>query len=278
MKNIKIQFLAQKFKKDKGAILALIFLAGIIILSLLAPLLPVDPNKLNVADSLKPPSSQYWFGTDEMGRDYLVRSIYGGRVSLLVGFLAMLTSISLGVTVGIISGYFGGKIDSFLMRFIDLISSIPWIILVTVVSLFLKKGVISVIIVLGFFTWMETARIIRAETLSIKEREYIKYSTYMGIKPLKIMTGHIFPAVLPTLITSATTTIAGVIMSESALSFLGLGVQQPVSSWGNLLQTAQRTIQKAPYMAVLPGILIFLTVLSFNKLGDFLRTSLRRDI
>jgi peptide/nickel transport system permease protein len=211
------------------------------------------------------------FGTDELGRDYLARTIYGGRVSLIVGVLAMLISTCIGIGVGTLSGYFGGRIDSILMRFVDIISSIPWMILVTVVSIFLKPGLEAIIIVIGLFSWMETARLVRAETLSIKEREYVLYAISIGQSSKSIILKHIIPSIFPTIIIASTSSIANAIMTESSLSFLGLGIQQPMSSWGNLLQNAQTNLQSAPYMAILPGLLIILTIYSFNKLGNVLR-------
>ena len=170
-----------------------------------------------------------------------------------------------------VAGYFGGIVDNTLMRIVDVFSSIPWIIMVTVVGLLFKKGLFSIVIVIGLFSWMEIARLVRSEVLSSKEREYVQYAKFIGVNPLSIMIKHVLPAVFPTIITAATAIIASAIMTESSLSFLGLGVQQPMSSWGSLLQSSQQYLQKAPYMAVLPGILIILTVYSFNKLGDVLR-------
>lgn len=231
----------------------------------------MDPDAIDVTNKLQGPSAAHWFGTDEMGRDYLARVLYGGRVSLLVGVLAMLTSIFLGVSIGMTAGYFGGLVDNILMRLVDIFSSIPWIIMVTVVGLLFKKGLFSIVIVIGLFSWMEIARLVRSEVLSSKEREYVQYAKFIGVNPFSIMIKHVLPAVFPTIITAATAIIASAIMTESSLSFLGLGVQQPMSSWGSLLQSSQQYLQKAPYMAILPGILIILTVYSFNKLGDVLR-------
>ena len=258
-------------KKDKIAIASLIFLAFIILISLLAPLLPLDPNKTDVMNMLTPPSKEHWFGTDEVGRDYLARVIYGGRVSLLVGILSMLTSVVIGVSVGTISGYCGGLIDMVLMRIVDIMSSIPWLILVTVISIFLNPGLKSIIIVIGCFTWLEIARLVRAETLSVKEREYVMYAKFVGTPFWKVILSHIIPSVFPTIIIAATTSIAGAIMTESSLSFLGIGIQQPMSSWGSLLQSAQTNLQNALYMAFIPGLLIVCTIFAFNKLGNLLR-------
>lgn len=271
MKNRRMKNVKEEFKQNKGALISAIFLIFIILISIFAFLLPIDPDLTDTSNMLQSPSLSHLFGTDELGRDYLARTIYGGRVSLTVGMLAMVISTSIGVGVGTVSGYFGGKIDSLLMRFVDIISSIPWMILVTVVSIFLKPGLQAIVIVIGLFTWMDIARLVRAETLSIKEREYVLYATSIGESSRNIIFRHIIPSVFPTIIIASTTSIANAIMTESSLSFLGLGIQQPMSSWGNLLQNAQSNLQSAPYMAMLPGLLIIFTIYSFNKLGNVLR-------
>ncbi len=258
-------------KHDKVAVISLIILAVVILLALIAPLLPMDPNATDVINRLKSPSISHFFGTDEVGRDYFARVIYGGRVSLLVGFLAMLTSLTIGVAVGTISGYCGGIIDTILMRIVDILHSIPWMILVTVVSIFLKPGIQSIILVIGLFTWMEIARLVRAETLSLKEREFVLYAKFSGVRVFHIILRHIIPSVFPTIIVSATTSMASAIMTESSLSFLGVGIQQPMSSWGSLLQDAQGTMQNNFFMALIPGLLIIITIFGFNKLGNLLR-------
>ena len=190
----------------------------------------------------------------------------------------MIISTSIGVAIGTISGYFGGWVDNFIMRSVDVISSIPWMILVTVISIFLKPGLQAIIIVIGLFSWMETARLVRAETLSIKQREYVLYANSIGEASWRIIARHIIPSVFPTIIIAATSSIAGAIMTESALSFLGFGIQPPTASWGNLLQNAQSNLQSSPYMAILPGILIVLTIYSFNKVGNVLRVYLEPKI
>lgn len=261
----------EALKHDKIAIFSIIFLALILILSLLAPVLPLEPNKTDVAHMLEAPSSAHIFGTDEVGRDYLARVIYGGRVSLLVGVLAMLMSVTIGVTVGILAGYLGGIIDGILMRIVDILQSIPWLILVTVISIFFKQGLVSIIIVIGFFSWMEIARLVRAEVMSVKEREYVLYADFTGVSLFKMVLRHLIPSVLPTIIIAATASISNAIMTESSLSFLGIGIQEPLSSWGKLLQSAQSNLQNAVYMAIIPGLLIMLTIFAFNKLGNLLR-------
>lgn len=264
----------ESVKQDKSAVLALSFLILVLLVSITVQWIPIDPDKLDVLHSLAAPSLQHPFGTDDVGRDYFIRVLYGGRVSLLIGFLAMVMSMSIGVALGLISGYFGGIIDAVLMRLVDVISSIPWIIMVMVIGMLFGRGFLSLVLVIGLLSWMEIARLIRSEVLSLKGREYVQYARFLGVPAWKILLSHIFPSILPTTITAATASVASSIMVESALSFLGRGISAPMSSWGSLLQNAQKFLQKAPYMAVLPGILIILTVLSFNKLGEVFRKSL----
>lgn len=256
-------------------LLSALFLLVLICLSLGAPLLPLDPTATNVSQMSQSPSWQHLFGTDEVGRDYFIRVVYGGRVSLLVGILAMLTATFIGTVIGLVAGYFGGWLDNMLMRAVDVLSAIPWLVLVIVLSVFLKPGLSTIVIVIGGFSWMSIARLIRAETLAAKERDYVAYGQFIGQKSLTIIAKHVFPSVLPTLIVAATNSISSAIMTESALSFLGMGIQQPMSSWGSLLQNAQATLQSAPYMAILPGLFVVLTVYSFNNLGDFVKSRLQ---
>ena len=255
-----------------------LFLTVLIILTLLAPLLPLDPNATNVSQMSQPPSWQHLFGTDEVGRDYFIRVLYGGRVSLLVGVLAMITATTIGTIIGLVSGYFGGWLDNLLMRLVDILSAIPWLVLVIVLSVFLKPGLTTIIIVIGGFSWMNIARLIRGETLAAKERDFVIYGQFIGQSPLTIIARHVFPGVLPTLIVAASASISSAIMTESALSFLGMGIQQPMASWGSLLQNAQSSLQRAPYMAVLPGLFVVFTIYSFNNLGDMLKRLLQREV
>ena len=271
-RNRRVENVIYEFQHNRQAMFAAVYLIAVILISIFVVFVPgLDPDGIDVANKLQGPSMAHWFGTDNMGRDYFARVLYGGRVSLVVGVLAMLTCIVLGVFVGTVAGYFGGVVDSLLMRIVDVFQSIPWIVMVTVVSIFFKKGLFSIIFVIGIFSWMPIARLVRSEVLSSKEREYVQYAKFIGVSSMTVMLKHVLPSVLPTIITAATAAIASAIMTESSLSFLGLGIQQPMSSWGSLLQQAQQYLQMAPYMAVLPGVLIILTVYSFNKLGDVLR-------
>ncbi len=274
----RLQIIAKTIFSSPVYTFSFIFLVLLLLLSLAAPLIPIDPNATDVSNMSQPPSLEHLFGTDEVGRDYFIRVVHGGRVSLLVGVLAMITATTIGVSIGLISGYFGGWVDNLLMRIVDVLSSIPWLVLVIVLSVFLKPGLSTIIIVIGGFSWMNIARLIRGETLSAKEREYVIYGQFIGQSAGTIIARHIFPAVLPTLIVAASSSISSAIMTESALSFLGLGIQQPMASWGSLLQNAQNSLQRAPYMAILPGLFVALTIYSFNNLGDMIKQVLQREV
>ena len=250
---------------------SLAFLILVMIVSLCIVFFNADPDAIDVTNKLKGSSPEHIFGTDEMGRDYFLRVLYGGRVTLLVGVLAMLCSLLIGVSIGTISGYFGGLLDSLLMRFLDVLCSIPWIIMVTVFGLLFRRGLASIIFVIALFSWMEIARLVRSEVLSVREKEYVRYGRFVGQKSSHIMLKHIIPSVFPTIITAATATIASAIMMESALSFLGLGVQPPTASWGNMLMDGKSVIETAPWLSVYPGLAILVTVLGYNLLGESLR-------
>ncbi|WP_151735577.1 ABC transporter permease ['Paenibacillus yunnanensis' Narsing Rao et al. 2020] len=230
-----------------------------------------DPNTMDAMVRLTPPGAAHWFGTDDYGRDYLTRALYGGRVSLLVGFASMIIATGIGVLIGVVSGYFGGWLDSLLMRMIDVITSIPSFLILLLLSVFLKPSVGNIILIIALLMWMNIARIIRAETLTLKEREYVLYAKASGQSARGIIWRHILPGLVPTIIVGATNNIASAIMMESSLSFLGFGVQPPNATWGSMLNSAQGYIAQAPYLALFPGLLILLTVLSFNVLGDILR-------
>lgn len=269
--NLRLQSALHALKRDKGAIISLILLLIIVVACLIAPLLPLEPNATSIMNRLQGPSWEHPLGTDELGRDYLARVLYGGRVSLMVGLLAMLTSMVVGIIVGTVSGLLGGIVDAVLMRLVDILSSVPWMVLVTVVSVFLKPGLTSIILVIGLFSWMEIARLVRTETQTVRSRDFVQYADLCGVSPARTIVTHIIPSSMPTIITAATTTLAAAIMTESSLSFLGVGIQPPMSSWGSLLQAAQSTMQNDIYMAIFPGLLIMVVIFAFNKLGNILR-------
>ncbi|KJD46742.1 ABC transporter permease [Paenibacillus terrae] len=265
-RNIGIELMTSKMGAA-ALILLIVFSLG----AIFAFLSPQDPNKLNVLERLQPPGASHWFGTDDYGRDYFTRALYGGRVSLLVGFASMIIATSIGAIVGIVSGYFGGWIDNLLMRILELIMSIPSFLVILLLSVFLKPGVGNIIVIIALLMWMNIARVVRAETMTLREREYVLYAKASGQSTFGIILKHIVPNLIPVIIVGATNNIASAIMMESSLSFLGFGVQLPNATWGSMLNNAQGYIAQAPYMALFPGLLILLTVLSFNVLGDVLR-------
>ncbi|AIQ72040.1 MULTISPECIES: ABC transporter permease [Paenibacillus] len=256
---------------NKLGVAALITLIVFTLGSIFAFLSGHDPNAMDVLARLKAPGADHWFGTDDYGRDYFARALYGGRVSLLVGFASMIIATGIGVTVGVISGYFGGWIDNLLMRMLDVVMSIPSFLVLLLLSVFLKPSVGNIILIIALLMWMNIARVIRAETMTIKEREYVLYAKASGQSNFGIIWRHILPGLVPVVIVGATNNIASAIMMESSLSFLGFGVQPPNATWGSMLNNAQGYIAQAPYLALFPGLLILLTVLSFNVLGDILR-------
>lgn len=263
--------------RSVSEIAAAVFLALLVVISLIAPLLPLDPDSTDLAVRWQGPSAAHWLGTDDVGRDYLARVVFGGRISLVVGVLAMLASTAIGVLVGLTAGYARGWIDEVLMRLVDFLSSIPWMVLVIVASVFLRPGLWTIIVVIGLFSWMPTARLVRAETLSLRERTYVGYARFVGERARTVVWRHVVPDAMPTIIVAATTTISSAMLTESALSFLGLGIQPPMASWGSLLEAAQGSLARSPLLAVIPGLLIMLTVLSFNVLGDALRRKVSEE-
>lgn len=273
MNSIRWRNITSQLREQKIGIAAIGVLVLFVIAAAFAFLSRHDPNQIVVLDRLKPPDSNHWFGTDDYGRDYFARALYGGRVSLSVGFLSMVISVTLGMAVGTISGYFGGWVDNLLMRSVDVLMAIPSFFLMLILNAYMKPGIGTIIVIIGALSWMGIARIVRAETLSVKEREYVLYARVSGQSKFRIILKHIIPNIMPTIIVSATINIASAILMESSLSFLGLGVKQPNSSWGSMLNDAQGFISDAPYLAIIPGVFILLTVLSFNFLGDVFRVA-----
>lgn len=264
----------RELKKNKLGIFALICLTLIIILSVFAFFTPYNPDTIDMTNQFISPNLKNIFGTDELGRDYFTRALYGARISLIVGVLSMMVSIFIGTLVGAISGLLGGKVDAIIMRIIDMLMSIPLFFLLLIVNSYLRPSIANIIIIIGIFGWMSIARIVRSETLSIKERDYILCSKALGSNNIKIVKTHIIPNAISTVIVAASINIADAILMESSLSFLGLGVQQPMASLGSMLQTAQARIGDKTYLAIFPGLMILLIVLSFNVLGDILRVAL----
>lgn len=267
------QQVRHQLRRNRPAQFSLFVLFIFVVAALFAGLSPYDPDRMALGARTLPPDAAHWFGTDEYGRDYFTRALYGGQISLMVGFLAMLFSTLIGTVVGTVSGYFGGWLDNLMMRAVDILMAIPAFFLLLVVNAYLKPGMDNIILIISLLTWMNMSRLVRAETLSVKEREYVLYARSSGEHPLRIIVRHIIPGVLPTIIVAATLNIASAILMESTLSFLGLGVQAPAASWGSMLNNAQSYIGEASWLAMFPGILILLTVFSFNVLGDVFRTA-----
>lgn len=266
--------LGRALRANKLAIVCLVVLLVIIAASVLAPLSPYDPDFMDVTNKMAPPSAQHWFGTDELGRDSFTRALYGGRVSLLVGFSAMLVSVVVGTLVGSVSGYTGGKTDVVLMRIVDMFQSVPSLLMIIVIFSFIPNNMLTLVLMLALFSWTGVARIVRAQTLTLKERDFVVAARTLGVSHPRIILQHIIPNMATQIIVAASLSVAGAILDESALSFLGYGVALPKSSWGSMLQNAQQYILYDPLLALIPGIFILLTVLCLNILGDVLQHAL----
>lgn len=267
----------RKFMKNKLAVIGSIVLFMIIVMCGLAPIIAPYPfEQMSLLDKLKAPNSDYWLGTDRYGRDIFTRLLFGGRISLLVGFASVAGAILIGVTVGAIAGYYGGIVDAILMRFVDVVISIPsFFLLITIVTIF-DPSVGNLILVFALTSWTSTARIVRGEFLSLRSREFVLASKTIGTKSYKIIFGHILPNAMGPIIVTATLLVGSVILAEAALSYFGLGISPPTPTWGNMLEDAQNytVMLTAPWYPFFPGLLILITVLCFNFIGDGLRDAL----
>ena len=247
----------------------------VLIMSLLAILAPViapfDPAQLDLDNILMPASATHLLGTDALGRDIFSRLLYGARVSLWVGFVAVGISSFIGIVLGLVSGFFGGWVDELIMRGVDVMLCFPSFFLILAVIAFLEPSLTNIMIVIGLTSWMGVARLVRAETLSVRERDFIAASKLAGASAPRILFRHILPNTLAPVLVSATLGIAGAILIESSLSFLGLGVQPPDASWGNMLMEGKSVLEIAPWLSLWPGLSILVTVLGYNLLGESLR-------
>ncbi|WP_257352020.1 oligopeptide ABC transporter permease [Pseudalkalibacillus decolorationis] len=263
-----------KFMKNKLAVIGLVVLIIIITAAICAPLLTqYNPNNQELLKKLQPPGSEHWLGVDTLGRDMYTRLLYGARVSLLVGFSSVTVSIIIGTIVGAIAGYYGGRIDNFLMRTVDVFLSFPSLfLLITLVTIF-DPSIDKLILAFALFGWTTTARLVRGEFLSLRSREFVLAAKTMGVKSSRIIFSHILPNAMGPIIVTATLNVGIIILAESALSYLGLGIQPPTPSWGNMLQDAQSLtiMYTAPWYPIFPGLMILITVLAFNFVGDGLR-------
>jgi peptide/nickel transport system permease protein len=269
-----------------------VFLAALMALAFAAPLIArargVDPTMTDLLRRLEPPSAAFWLGTDDLGRDLFQRLLDGGRGSLLVGFAGALLSAAIGAAIGVVAGYQGGRLDSLLMRVTDGVIALPMLPLLIVLAAIdpQKVGIPQaiaqsesfslwrIVFIVALTGWTTVARLVRAATLSLKAQDFTRAAQALGARPLRIMFRHILPNAMGSLVVATTLSIGGLILLESVLSFLGLGIQPPAASWGNMLTNAQELLQDAPVLALWPGLLIFLTVIAFNFLGDGLQDAL----
>lgn len=266
----------RRFLRHKAGVVALVVIVVEILVALFAPVLiprdlAIDPAPLNI---LQGPSSAHWLGTDEVGRDIFARLIYASRISLSIGFMAVAVAIVVGTTVGALAGFFGGWLDNVLMRVTDAILSIPALFFLIVLSVTLGPSVRTMIVVIGLLSWMELARIIRANVLSLKRREFIEAAQTIGARGPRIIARHILPNTLAPIVVAATLGVGNALLTEASVSYLGLGVQPPEPSWGNMLYNAQSYFFNAPWITLYPGLMILVTVLCINFIGDGLRDAL----
>jgi peptide/nickel transport system permease protein len=265
----------RRLLRRKGAVAGLAVIAIFILLALLAPLVaPYDPIATSWTLVRKAPSALHWFGTDELGRDVLARVIYGTRASLLAGAIAVTIALGVGVPLGLLAGYRGGVIDALISRITDAMLACPFLILAIALAAFLGPSLGNAMIAIGVTTTPIFVRLTRGQTMSVKVDDYVEAARAMGNPRWRIALVHILPNIMPALLVQATLSIAAAIIAEAALSFLGLGQQPPSPSWGSMLNAAQRFLTNAPWMAIWPGLAIFLVVLSLNLVGDGLRDAL----
>jgi len=260
---------------NKAAVVSLVFIVFLVFLAVFGPwITPYNPIETNMANSLKPPSPQHWFGTDQLGMDIFSRVIAGTRVSLTVGLLAVSIALTIGLILGAISGYAGGKTDTIIMRCMDIMLAIPSILLAITLMAALGKGIDKAVIAIGLVSIPEYARLVRGNILSIKENDYVSAARISGNSDFRIIFKHVLPIAMSVIIVRATLGISAAILDTAALGFLGMGVQPPQAEWGDMLGRARGFIFQAPWTLLYPGMAITLTVLTFNLLGDGLRDAL----
>lgn len=274
----------KRLRRNKAAVASAITLAIIGVVSAFAPWIPFlqDPTVQDLAMGATPPSAAHWFGTDELGRDTLARVIYGGRISLLVGLVATLVSLIVGVSWGATSGYLGGKVDDFMMRIVDVLYSLPYIFLVILLLVFFSRSLLMLFVALGLVQWLTMARIVRGQVLSIKAQNFVEAARALGASDAAIIFRHIVPNTLGPVVVYTTLTVPAIILQEAFLSFLGLGVQPPDASWGTLVADGAKLVALFPWLVTFPGLALSVTLLCFNFLGDGLRDALdpqdKRDV
>jgi peptide/nickel transport system permease protein len=263
------------FGRNRLAVVGGVVVAILVAFAVLAPALaPWDPNKHDTRRILAPPSAQHWMGTDQLGRDVLSRVLYGARVSLAVGFVSVGIATLIGVLLGAVAGYRGALVDGVIMRLVDLMLVFPRFFLLLAVLAFLKPSIWTIMVVIGLTGWMSVARLVRAEFLTLREREFVVWSESVGASAARVVFRHILPNALAPVLVAMTLGIPAAILMESGLSFLGLGVQPPHATWGNILTDGKDSLEIAWWMTVYPGLAILVTVLSYNLLGEGIRDAL----
>ncbi|HVO33768.1 MAG TPA: ABC transporter permease [Elusimicrobiota bacterium] len=261
-----------RFRKNRLAVVGLTVIAILAAAALLAPWVrPWDPAAQDLLSRLQGPSAQHWLGTDDLGRDVFSRMLTGTRISLSVGFVAVGLSLAIGATLGLCAGFFGGWLDTLVMRSVDVMLSIPTLFLILAVLAFLGPNIYNVMAIIGLTSWPGLARLVRGECLSIREREYMQAARLAGLSTPRLLFVHLLPNVAAPILVSATLGVGGAILTESALSFLGLGVQPPTPSWGNILSIGRDYLHIAWWLSIFPTAAILVTVLAFNLLGEGLR-------
>lgn len=270
----------RRFRSHPGAVVGTMVLAVLILMVLLAPALPHDPELSSMSERLQPPSLSHPMGTDALGRDLLTRVLYGGRISLSVGLMVVAITLVIGVPIGAVTGYFGGWIDDVLMRITDAALSLPAILVLILLSAVLQEipvpfiqhnNVLMIAVVIGSLSWMTVARLVRASFLTFREMDFVTAARCIGAPNFRIMARHILPNAVGPIVVESTLEVGYAIMEESGLSFLGFGIQPPTPSWGNLLSNAQDHLIREPWLAIFPGLMIFLTIISVNYIGDGVR-------
>lgn len=268
--NFRETFYKNKLALTGSGIVLLLFLV-----SFFAPwLAPYDPGQIDLKNVLLPPSLTHLFGTDPLGRDVLSRMIWGARISLKVGFVATGVAVIIGTLLGAVAGYYGGWIDSVIMRFVDIMLCFPTFFLILAVIAFLEPSIWNIMIIIGLTGWMGVTRLVRADFISLRERDFVQAARVIGAGDLRIIFVHILPNAMASILVAATLGIAGAILTESALSFLGIGVQPPTPSWGNILTAGKDNIDIAWWLSLYPGLAILITVVGYNLLGEGIRDSL----
>ena len=274
----------KRMRRNRAAVAAGALLAVIALITVAAPWLPglPDPTAQDLKLGATPPSAAHWFGTDELGRDTLARVVHGGRISLMVGLVATLVSLVIGVTWGAVAGYRGGRTDELMMRVVDILYSLPYIFLVILLLVFFSRSILMLFVALGLVQWLTMARIVRGQVLSLKQQTFVEAARALGADDAAVIFRHIVPNTLGPVIVYTTLTVPAIILQEAFLSFLGLGVQPPDASWGTLVSDGARVLALFPWLVVFPGLALSLTLLCFNFLGDGLRDALdpydRRDV